>query len=115
MGAHSICDIGCGKDESEAYSAIVSAATYVYGHDSYNGTISTSNGCFIVKPSMKILEALRTVSSKRTDTQKQDIKKFEEGLLGRTNKWGPVAAVKLSEEPDSTGRHKYMFIGWAAS
>jgi len=41
--------IGRYKSAEEAYNELVEEAEYEYGHDGYNGTISTSDGFFIRK------------------------------------------------------------------
>ena len=41
--------IGRYKNASEAYNSLVETAEYEYGHDGYNGTISTSNGFRMIK------------------------------------------------------------------
>lgn len=41
--------IGRYKNAEEAYNELVEEAEYEYGHDGYNGTISTSGGFFIRK------------------------------------------------------------------
>ena len=41
--------IGRYKSAEEAYNELVQEAEYEYGHDGYNGTISTSDGFFIRK------------------------------------------------------------------
>ena len=38
--------VGRYKNASEAYNSLVETAEYEYGHDGYNGTISTSDGFF---------------------------------------------------------------------
>ena len=50
MGAHCQQDfvIGRFKDAGEAYNKLVEEAHYEYGHDGYNGTITTSDGFKIV-------------------------------------------------------------------
>jgi len=45
MGATNFVEVMQGYDSAdEAYSEAVSQAIYEYGHDPYNGTISTTNG-----------------------------------------------------------------------
>jgi len=51
MGAFEQTEFVIGKYKSaeEAYNDLVEGAEYEYGHDGYNGTISTSDGFFIRK------------------------------------------------------------------
>lgn len=44
MGAHGFTDEAFGKDVADAYAHACEQAVYEYGHDSYNGTISTTDG-----------------------------------------------------------------------
>ena len=44
MGAHNLTDCGVGKTMREAYDNAVSYAENEYGHNAYNGTISTTEG-----------------------------------------------------------------------
>ena len=44
MGAHNLADRAVGKTMSEAYDRAVSYAQGEYGHNAYNGTISTTEG-----------------------------------------------------------------------
>jgi len=44
MGACNFSDIGIAKTANEAYRELCDEAEYEYGHDSYNGTISTTHG-----------------------------------------------------------------------
>jgi len=50
MGAHCQQDFAIGrfKNAGEAYNKLVEEAHYEYGHDGYNGTITTSDGFKIV-------------------------------------------------------------------
>lgn len=48
MGAHTFTDEAFGKDATEAYGRAVSAALHEYGHNGYNGTISTTAGFVVV-------------------------------------------------------------------
>jgi hypothetical protein len=44
MGACSFSEVQFGKSAQDAYDKAVKQALYEYGHDPYNGTISTTNG-----------------------------------------------------------------------
>jgi hypothetical protein len=51
MGSHTFDDEAFGKTMPDAYRAACNAALHEYGHDAYNGTISTTEGAVqIVKP-----------------------------------------------------------------
>ena len=47
MGAHNFEDYGFGKDADVAFNSCVRQAQYEYGHDCYNGTISTVEGYYV--------------------------------------------------------------------
>jgi len=49
MGAEKFVQAAVGKTAEAAYKAAVRAAVYDYGHDLYNGTISTTDGFTIVR------------------------------------------------------------------
>ena len=51
MGAFDSTEFALGryKNAEEAYNELVEEAEYDYGHEGYNGTISTSSGFFIRK------------------------------------------------------------------
>ena len=48
MGAHDFHDQNVGVTAGEAYKAAVDDAHYEYGHDAYNGTISTTSGFVLI-------------------------------------------------------------------
>ena len=112
MGAHdlSVIMVGRYRDSNQAYAAAVSEAQYDYGHDGYNGTISTSTG-------------FRLLNSPRYGTKK--FWKFYDDKLTGT-KWGAWNCVeikgkifkKLKEENGYKGKKgikAYYFWGLAAS
>ena len=71
MGANEFSTISAGKTIQRAYAAAVESAEYEYGHDPYNGTISTTSGTFeVVAPkrtSVKALRRLITLAIHKTD------------------------------------------------
>ena len=99
MGAVSFSTYATGKDVNDAYEKAVNYATFEHGHDSYNGTISTTSG--VIELNVKV-----------TDTETIDnlINKFFDGDMSMPaiQKWGKAGAIK---HPDGKG---YVFFGWAA-
>jgi hypothetical protein len=91
MGAHNFYDEAEGNSPREAYQNAVEQAQHEYGHDPYNGTISTTNG-------------FRMVTKKPGQTMEQ----LEDEWLDKLEKWGKCACVDL-------GGKRYAFFGWAAS
>ncbi len=98
MGAHNFEEVSYGATPEEAYRDAVDRAIYDYGHDPYNGTISTTSG-FVHIP-------------------------FEEGETAgewqarilddpRVQKWMDCA-YRVNDTPVENGRRLYIFAGWAA-
>lgn len=105
MGAHNIATTGYGQTAKAAYERACRIAQFEDGHDPYNGTISTTEGC-IVKP---------LGQGKFTQAA---IRRWEELALDGTEKWGPVWALELPRshaKGQARGVRAYLFVGWAAS
>ena len=113
MGAHdsSVIMVGRYIDPNQAYATAVIEAQHDYGHDGYNGTISTSEGFRLIK------------DHPRYGTKK--FWKFYDDILTGT-KWGAWNCVeikgkifkKLKEENGYKGKKgikAYYFWGLAAS
>jgi len=103
--------IGKFKDYREAYNGAVQDALHEYGHDAYNGTISTTDG--VRRPNGHPKFGTKTFS------------KWESKQLEKMNKWGTCLAVeikssKLKELKEQYGYKckkgvkAYYFFGWAA-
>ena len=90
MGASNITTTASGKTMDEAYRNAVEDALYDYGHSSYNGSISTTNGVI-----------------NKTDEYKKDPDGWDGKAEDATDKWGPVWGAET--EPG-----KFRFTGWAA-
>jgi hypothetical protein len=82
-----------GKSMASAYREAVTEAEYEYGHNAYNGTISTTNG-FTDKTSTFKASGLT-------------IDKFIEEHLDNTEKWGSAWGVEVK-------KGEFVFFGWAA-
>jgi hypothetical protein len=68
MGACSFVNKGRGKSMRDVYSDLVDEATSEYGHDSYNGTISTTHGYQDITNEWKASkEDIRTFISKKLE------------------------------------------------
>ena len=92
MGGHNFSCALRGRTASEAYTALVTDATYEYGHDPYNGTISTTTGFIDVTGEFDL-------SQNGGDQILND---------GRFEKWGNCAAIKDGSE---CGLDLWVFIG----
>ena len=133
MGAHNLSDSAVGKTMREAYDRAVSDAEHEYGHNAYNGTISTTSG-FVDKT--KELEKL--IARKREGVYQTIVKEgegwnvtftkveknfkdmtddewrskcvndWEEKAWDNTCKWEEVWGARVPNEGC------YVFAGWAA-
>lgn len=95
MGAHEFYVDSHGTTATEAFSTAVTQAQYDYGHDPYNGTISTNEN-FIMKP-LQEGETIREWQDRMLDDD--DVRK-----------WGPCACVQDPDDPQL-----WHFAGWAAT
>ena len=113
MGATTFGDLTVGryKNASEAYNSLVEDALHDYGHDSYNGTISTTDGFIMFK------------DNPRYGTKA--FGKWADKVLDSTQKWGECACVeitgavlkRLKERNGYKGKKgikAFYFTGWAA-
>jgi len=99
MGAHNFHDQQYGETHSQAYKEAVERAIYDYGHDAYNGTISTTSGAVLIPLNEgESLEewAMRVIEDDRVE------------------KWENCACVADPDEPIENGRSLWHFAGWAA-
>ena len=100
MGAHNFHDQQYGATADEAYREAVESAFYEYGHDPYNGTISTTSGFTLIP-----------LNEGETIEEWADRVIEDERVL----KWQDCACVKDPAEKESHGRWVWHFAGWAAS
>lgn len=100
MGAHSFHDSAYGANAGEAFREACDAALYEFGHNPYNGTISTVHG-FVDVP---ILEG-------------EDVNDWAHRVLDdpRVQKWEACACCEDPNGKEENGRKLYHFAGWAAS
>lgn len=96
MGAHDFHTEAIAETAGEAYRNAVADALYEEGHNSYNGTISTTSG-FVMEP---LLEGESIYEWVHRVTMDDKI----------TQKWENCACVADPSNP----RH-WHFAGWAAS
>jgi len=100
MGAHDFHAQSYGVTADEAYKDAVDQAHYDYGHDAYNGTISTTSG-FVLIP----LNEGETIDEWAGRVIEDD----------RVRKWDDCACVADPDTPIENGRSLWNFAGWAAS
>lgn len=101
-GAQPFAQVGDGKYAKEVFNKLVDEANYEYGHDPYNGTISTTN---FGGSTIKIAD---TYSEEADAKAKEYIENDDNG-----EKW-VSKCLDLGELPDQPGVHRYVFYGWAA-
>ena len=102
MGAQSFIHTKEATSPSEAFDELVDYATYKYGHDAYNGTISTCS-----------LGRRRTPLNLKPKYCKENESIAYKFVQDNDNgeKW-VADYIDLGET--SNGEHMYMFFGWAS-
>ena len=95
MGAHNFADWCDGDTPEEAYGNAVAGAFFEYGHDPYNGTITTTRG-FVLIPL----------------NEGESVDEWMDRVIedNRVQKWENCACVQDPDDPK-----KWFFAGWAAS
>ena len=105
MGATNFSTQATGPSPQQAYHAACREAEHEHGHNSYNGTISTT-------ASFTITELDQTSFTQAA------IDRWLERAWERTEKWGPCECLELPRKlaPKGTprGHRAYLFAGWAA-
>lgn len=113
MGATTFGNLTVGryKKASDAYDSLVNEAEYECGHDSYNGTISTTQGFKM-----------------RDDNPRYGTKafnKWEDNMLEFAEKWGDCICIEITGAvlkrlkerngyKGNKGIKAFYFLGWAA-
>lgn len=110
MSAQTFITIGYGKDLNSAYENAKKLAIEEYGHNPYNGTISTTYGC---------CKCYGYVDSLTPWTKTKEKKAYEYAhkLLDTMDK-RECKAIDLGKVSNRithhNGWHKFIFFGWAA-
>jgi hypothetical protein len=99
MGAHNFETSEWGSTPEEAFRDAQDEAVFEYGHNPYNGTISTVQG-FVHIP-LK---------------EGEDGGEWHQRILDdpRVEKWETCAYRVDETTPEENGRRIYIFAGWAA-
>jgi hypothetical protein len=100
MGATTFFTTAKGKSLTNAYNNAVDQATYDYGNDPYNGTISTTDG---VINKTHVLKSMIENSS----TEREALESWVEMAEENTHKWEACWGAHLKEDI-------YVFSGTAA-
>ena len=100
MGASTFSASVYAPSAEEGYDLLVAEAHYEYGHDPFNGTISTTEG-FIEMP-FGLAEDSEDWMERVFDSEE-------------VRKWGPCACVEATHiEKNDKGWPLWHFAGWAA-
>ena len=100
MGAQNFVNRASGKRASEAYDKLYEEAVYEYGHDPYNGTIST---CDMGRCTLSFKEYKEENEVKAYDHIKE---------MGYGVKW-TANYIDLGYDKKIKA-NRYIFYGWAA-
>ena len=103
MGACNFIEFGEGKTAKDAFNVLVSEAIYDYGHDPYNGTISTTT-----------LSRRATKTMQKTWGPRAEKKAVEHA---KRDNWGEKwesRVLDCGRVKGKRGVHMWAFYGWAA-
>lgn len=100
MGATNFITFGIGKTAEDAFAALVHEAMYEYGHDPYNGTISTTS---------LSRRAPKVIRKRFTEKAVDDAYKVADA-----DGWGEKRESRAIDCGATKGGHMWAFYGWAA-
>ena len=93
-GSESFINVAYGDDAEECFNELVREAQYEYGHDPYNGIISTQSGYSVLKMQFNS----RNEAECYADMNLDSVRKYY------------CEAVRFTED----GKNGFVFFGWAA-
>jgi len=96
MGACEFIQTAVGKDLQDAYRGAVERAEFECGHDSYNGTISTTHGVALVREDFAALRARLAREVEAAKSAVRRAKAARKGLRG-DERWRASCAVEDAE------------------
>ena len=120
MGASTFQCLASGDSLQDAYQNAVQSALYSHGHESYNGTISTTEGVVDRSDRLADLAGARTALLQLKNAGVGIVPGIEYDVLieaerawtieayNNTEKYGPCWGAKVESG-------KYIFAGWASS
>lgn len=100
MGACNFISFGVGKTAADAFHNLVDEATWEYGHDPYNGTISTTQ---MSRRAPKVVQ-----KNWGPRAQRAAIK------VAESDGWGEKREARVIDCGRTKGGHMWAFYGWAA-
>ena len=99
MGACNFIEFGEGRTAREAFDALVREAEWEYGHDPYNGTISTTR---LMRGNVKV-----------ADEWSEDVRELAI-IEADANDWGEKWESRAIDCGECGDGHRWAFYGWAA-
>lgn len=100
MGACNFIEFEVAKTKEEAFSSLVKSAVFFYGHDPYNGTISTTH--LSRKPA-------KVIRKRFTEKARQEAVEVAE-----KDDWGEKWEARAIDCGATKGGHMWAFYGWAS-
>lgn len=100
MGATNFIDFRVGKTKEDAFRALVEEAEWEYGHDPYNGTISTTS------LSRKPVKVIRKRYTEKAMQEAIDVAEADD--------WGEKWESRAIDCGATKGGHMWAFYGFAA-
>lgn len=100
MGACNFIEFGRGKTAEEVFDSLVRDAEFMYGHDPYNGTISTTS--LSRKP-------VKVIRKRFTEKARQEAVKVAEA-----DDWGKKWESRVIDCGATKGGRVWAFYGWAS-
>ena len=99
MGACNFIEFKVAKTKEAAFKALVEEAQWEYGHDPYNGTISTTT------LSRKPVKVIRKRFTEKAMQEAVDV--------AEKNGWGEKWVSRVIDCGATKGGHMWAFYGWA--
>ena len=100
MGACNFITFKVAKTKEEAFRELVEEAQWEYGHDPYNGTISTTS------LSRRPAKVIRKRFTKKAEREAIDV--------AEADGWGEKWESRAIDCGATKGGHVWAFYGWAA-
>ena len=101
MGACNFIDFKAAKTAQQAFDALVREAQYEYGHDPYNGTISTTS--LSRRPARSV--------GQKTFGPRAERKALD---IAESDGWGEKWEARVIDCGRTKGGTMWAFYGWAA-
>lgn len=100
MGACNFIEFKVAKTKEAAFDALVYEAQWEYGHDPYNGTISTT---YLSRKPAKVIRKRFTKNAEQ-----------EAVKVAEADGWGEKRESRVIDCGATKGGHMWAFYGWAS-